>query len=78
MLMILQFRDGGMIEALLLAVNRSRMRLITPGSDDTLELRLRKSAWSLEDGRTAEVEAVISDGNPLSTFFLDARVGHAA
>lgn len=78
MLIILRFRIGGMIAALLLAANRSRMRVVIPGSGDTLELRLRKNAWTLEDGRIAEVEAVISDGKPLSTVLLDAHVRHAA
>jgi hypothetical protein len=67
-----------MVDALLLSASRSRMRLITPGGDDTLELRRRKSGWTLEDGRIAEVEAMMSDGNPISTVFLDAHVRHAA
>jgi hypothetical protein len=66
-----------MIEALLLAVSRSRMRVVIPGCDDTMEFRLKNHRWTLTDERVAEVESMISDGKTIPVLF-DAHVRHAA
>ena len=69
--------NGETMEALLLAASRTRMRVVIPGCDDTIELRLKNHQWKRADGSTAEVESVISDGKGMAVF-LDAHVLHAA
>lgn len=46
---LIGLRDGRMMEALVLAKGRSRMRLATAGLKDTVELRLCGSEWLDED-----------------------------
>ncbi len=78
MLIILRFRNGDSIQALLLAASRCRMRVVIPGSNDALDVQLRKNAWNFEDGRVADVEAMIAGGYPLPPVFIAAHIPHAA
>jgi len=62
MLLILKYQNGARGDAILLAANRYRMRLISPNCIDTTEFRLRNKRWVSTDGCVVEIEAAISDG----------------
>lgn len=55
--------SGRTIEGVLLKANRDRMRVATPGSDDTWELHRADGVWSMEDGTPVELDAVLTDGD---------------
>ena len=62
MLLILKYQNGARGDAILLAANRHRMRLISPNCIDTIEFQLKNRRWVSTDGCVVEIEAAISDG----------------
>ena len=74
---ILRNQDGMMLEGLLLAAGRSRMRVAMPDSDDVVELRYKNNHWTFADGRLAELEATFS-GSGTNVICLDSHARRAA
>lgn len=54
--------DRCIVNALLLAVGKNRMRLAVPGQPDTLELRLVDGLWTQDNGETVTIESIIQSG----------------
>jgi len=48
------------IDAVVLAANHDRMRIVIPNRRDTVELRLTGSRWTSEEGESVEIEAVVA------------------
>ena len=55
---VLSFSKGQPVEAVLLGVGRSRLRLAVPGYNDALELELIGSQWTTEDGEAVSIDAI--------------------
>jgi hypothetical protein len=71
------YPDGTRIDAILLAMDGHSMRLISRDGADTLELRLDRGKWSDEDGVPVELDALISDGQPVASMAELAGAGGA-
>ena len=63
MYLTISFADGRMLEAVLLAVSRDRMRLAIQGRAETAEFRLVDGEWTSEEGEKIELESLVSDGS---------------
>ncbi len=48
------------IDAVVLAANYDRMRIVIPNRRDTVELRLTGSRWTSEEGESVEIEAFVA------------------
>ncbi|MGA3019166.1 MAG: hypothetical protein ABSF62_18740 [Bryobacteraceae bacterium] len=48
------------IDAVVLAANHDRMRIVFPNRRDTVELRLTGNRWTSEEGESVEIEAVVA------------------
>jgi hypothetical protein len=48
------------IDAVVLAANHDRMRIVIPNRRDTVELRLTGNRWTSEEGESVEIEAVVA------------------
>jgi hypothetical protein len=48
--MLIRYRNGLLVEAVILALTGSKMRVALKDGDDVLELRLIKDLWVTEDG----------------------------
>ena len=48
------------IDAVVLAANHDRMRIVLPNRRDTVELRLTGNRWTSEEGESVEIEAVVA------------------
>jgi hypothetical protein len=57
--MIIRYRNGHRIEAVLLAANSERMRVAIDSQRDTVELHKVGAGWRTQRGATIEVEALI-------------------
>ena len=58
MLLILRYRDGMRVNALLLTASHDRIRVVIPNCIDATEFRLRKGSWISAEGCLVEIEAV--------------------
>jgi hypothetical protein len=77
MYLILRYHDDSRVDAILLAANRGRMRVVIRGCDDTVEFRNKNKNWVAADGSAVEIESV-SGGMPNLANFHLPRVAHAA
>lgn len=59
MQMMLLFENGRRVEALLLAADADRMRVVVPGLRDALELRLIEDQWMTEEGDAVDIELMM-------------------
>jgi hypothetical protein len=59
MLMTIRYENGLRIEAILLAANPQRMRLVGNSQLDTIELHKLGACWYTEEGAEIEIEAII-------------------
>jgi hypothetical protein len=59
MLMTIRFQNGLRVEAVLLAANSQRMRVVVDSQPDTVELYKVDACWHTEDGAEIEIEALI-------------------
>jgi hypothetical protein len=59
MLMTIRFQNGLRVEAVLLAANSQRMRVVVDSQRDTVELYKVDACWHTEDGAEIEIEALI-------------------
>ena len=48
------------IDAVVLAANHDRMRIVLPNRRDTVELHLKGNRWTSEEGESVEIEAVVA------------------
>ena len=62
MQLVLQYPTGLRVEAVLLAVTRSRMRVALRDRADTVEFRLRDGRWTSDQGEAIELESMIAEG----------------
>ena len=58
MLMIFVDEAGVRTEAILLSADKTSLRVVARGGDDTMELRRINGAWETEAGKRLEIEAV--------------------
>ena len=86
MRMLLRYRNGQMVEGILLAANRDRIRVAVEAQGDTLELNRADGCYYAESGETVEIEALLpipgtefpafcSQVYPLATFAGRTFVG---
>ena len=59
MLMTIRFQNGLRVEAVLLAANSQRMRVVVDSQRDTIELHKVDACWYTEQGAEIEIEALI-------------------
>jgi hypothetical protein len=79
MQMIIRYRSGLRVEAVVLAANQDAMRLAVKSRRDTTELRKLDGCWYCEDGSEIEIEAVIPmEGVQVSAFCSAAACVSAA
>jgi hypothetical protein len=62
MSILLLYPTGHIIEGLLLAASRDRMRVAVPDRTDTVEFQLAGSQWLSEEGDLVEMQAILTDG----------------
>lgn len=75
MRMMLLFENGRRSEAVLLAANDYRMRVVVQDTEDATELRLVKDQWVSEEGEVVDIESLILAGQ---AFGQPLARGHAA
>jgi hypothetical protein len=69
MLMTIRFQNGRRDEAVLLAANRDRIRIVTRSRRDAIELRNVNAYWFMEDWTAIEIETFIPlEGTDVSAF----------
>jgi hypothetical protein len=74
MLMMIRYKNGFRMEAILLAADACRMRLIAPSQSDTFELSKLDGGWCTEQSEAVEIEAMIPlPGQDVSTFCTDVH-----
>ena len=59
MRMTIRYQSGLRVEAVLLAANSQRMRVVVESQRDTVELNKVDACWHTEDGAEIEIEALI-------------------
>ena len=59
MRMMIRYQSGLRVEAVLLAANSQRMRVVVESQRDTVELNKVDACWHTEDGAEIEIEALI-------------------
>jgi hypothetical protein len=59
MLMTIRYQNGLRVEAVVLAADNERMRVVIDSQRDTIELHKADEAWYTEHGEEIEVEALI-------------------
>jgi hypothetical protein len=59
MRMMIRYRNGLRVEAVLLAANSERMRVAIDSQKDTVELHQADGGWRSERGAAIEIEALI-------------------
>ena len=60
MLMTIRYQNGLRVEAVVLAADSERMRVVIDSQRDTMELRKVDACWYAEDGAEVEIEALIA------------------
>ena len=69
MLLTIRYKNGLRIEAILLAANPQRMRVVFHSQRDTIELNKVDAGWFTEKGDEIEIEAIIPiAGTDVSSF----------
>ena len=63
---ILRYPDGTRVYALLLSHEDARLRMMVPGTSDTLELRKAPERWEDENGTRISIEALVCAERGLS------------
>ena len=59
MLMTIRYQNGLRVEAVVLAADSEKMRVVIDSQRDTMELRKVDACWYAEDGAEVEIEALI-------------------
>ena len=59
MQMLIRYQSGLRVEAILLAADTERIRVVIKGQRDAAELRRGEAGWLSEDGESIEIEALI-------------------
>ena len=59
MLMTIQYQDGLIVEAVVLAASRERMRVAIASQRDTVELYKVENSWYAETGAPIEIGSLI-------------------
>lgn len=77
MLLILRYRNGMRVNAILLAASHDLIRVVIPNCTDTTEFRLKKRRWISDEGCVAEIEAAAWAAKP-NTVTLVPHVRRAA
>ena len=72
MRMMIRYHSGLRVEAILLAANSERMRVVIKAQRDAAELRRGDSGWLTEDGEAIEIEALIPISGTDFSEFCDA------
>jgi hypothetical protein len=76
MRMMIRYRSGLRIEAVLLAANSERMRVAIDSQSDTIELHKVDEGWRTDRGAAVEIEALIAiPGTEFSRFCAAVRSG---
>jgi hypothetical protein len=60
MYLLIRYPAGVVIEGVVLAAGENRLRVVSPGFPDTLELERSGESWILADGYTVELEFLMS------------------
>jgi hypothetical protein len=60
MQLTLLYSGGCRIDAVVLAANHDRIRIVIPNRRDTVELRLTGNQWTSEEGESVDIEAVVA------------------
>lgn len=69
MLMTIQYQGGARVEAVLLAADPQRMRVVVDSQRDTIELHKADARWYTEEGAEIEIESIIPiAGTDVSAF----------
>ena len=69
MKMVIRYQTGRRVEAVLLAANSQRMRVVAGSERDTIELDRIDGCWYTETGTMLEIEALIPiPGTDVSRF----------
>jgi hypothetical protein len=61
MYMLIRYPVGVIVEAVVLAKNRNRMRVAAAGFPDTIELRRSGPQWSTENRQPIEIDFLMTD-----------------
>jgi hypothetical protein len=72
MLMTIRYQSGLRVEAVLLAANRERMRVVIDSQTDTIELHRVDACWFTEEEAEIEIEALIPLAGTDVSGFCDA------
>jgi hypothetical protein len=59
MLMTMRYQSGQRVEAVVLAANEERMRVVIDSQRDTTALHRVATCWYTDDGSEVEIEAMI-------------------
>jgi hypothetical protein len=59
MLMTIRYQSGLRAEAVVLAADHQKMRVVVDSQRDTMELHKVDACWQTEDGAEIEIEALI-------------------
>ena len=62
---IMRYPSGRRVEAIVLAADSERMRIVLRRTNETIELRQVDGNWFGESGETLEIEALVSDGRAI-------------
>jgi hypothetical protein len=60
MYLLIRYPAGVVIEGVVLAAGKNRLRVVSPGFPDTLELKRSGKNWILADGYRVELEFLMS------------------
>lgn len=60
MYLLIQYPAGVVVEAMVLAKKRTRMRIVARGFADTIELKRSGSSWVIDGGQQVELEFLLS------------------
>ena len=72
MRMIIRYQSGLRVEAILLAADSDRMRVVIKTQRDAAELRRGDAGWLTEEGEAVEIEALIPISGTDVSQFCDA------
>ncbi len=68
MYLMMRYLDGTTIDGVGLAISKDRIRLVVPGSFDTIELRREYSQWMNEAGEPVEFAALLPEPGEFEFF----------
>jgi hypothetical protein len=61
MYLLIRYPGGIIVEGVVLARGRNRMRVVAPGFPETIELRRTGALWSTDNGEQVELDFIMSD-----------------